>query len=124
MKQINTDKAPAALGPYSQAIVAGGMVYVSGQLAIIPETGELVQGTITEQTAQIAKNLGTILEEAGSSLAKVVKSTCFMADLADFAEFNQEYAKHFTSNPARECVQAAALPKAARIEVSVIAVLD
>ena len=124
MKQIHTEQAPADLGPYSQAIVAGGMVYVSGQLAIVPETGELVQGTITEQTARIAQNLSAILEEAGSGLANVVKSTCFMADLADFAEFNAEYAKHFTSNPARECVQVAALPKAAQLEVSVIATLN
>ena len=124
MKQIHTEQAHAALGPYSQAIVAGGMVYVSGQLAIVPETGELVQGTITEQTARIAQNLSAILEEAGSGLANVVKSTCFMADLADFAEFNAEYAKHFTSNPARECVQVAALPKAAQLEVSVIATLN
>ena len=124
MQIIATDNAPAAVGPYSQAIVANGFVFVSGQLPINPQTGELSQGSIAEQTRLVAVNIAAILEEAGSGLDKVVKTSCFLADLADFGAFNEEYANHFVSNPARECVQAAALPKGARLEVSVIALAE
>lgn len=121
MQVIATPNAPAAVGPYSQAISANGFVFVSGQLPIDPQTGELSQGSVAEQTRLVADNIAAILEEAGSGLDKVVKTTCFLADLSDFAAFNGEYANHFTSKPARECVQAASLPKGARMEVSVIA---
>lgn len=123
MKSVATSQAPAAIGPYSQGVVAGGLVFVSGQLPIIPATGELCDGTIAEQTAQIAANIEAILKEAGTSLENVVKTTCFLADLGTFGEFNAEYEKHFVSNPARECVEVSALPKGAAVEVSVIAEL-
>lgn len=118
---VSTTAAPAAIGPYSQGVRAGGLVFVSGQLPLVPETGELLEGTVAEQTARAVANIAAILEEAGTGLDRVVKTTCFLADLADFAAFNEEYAKHFTGNPARECVQAAALPKGGRLEISVIA---
>lgn len=120
---IATDKAPAALGPYSQAIEAGGVVYASGQLGLVPETGQLAEGGVVAQTTQALENLRAVLEKAGSGLDCVVKTTCFMADLSEFGAFNEEYAKFFAANPARECVQVAALPKGARIEISAIAVL-
>lgn len=120
---IATDKAPAALGPYSQAIEAGGVVYASGQLGLVPETGQLAEGGVVAQTTQALENLRAVLEKAGSGLDCVVKTTCFMADLSEFGAFNEEYAKFFAANPARECVQVAALPKDARIEISAIAVL-
>jgi 2-iminobutanoate/2-iminopropanoate deaminase len=123
MKPVHTTLAPAAIGPYSQAISANGVVYVSGQIPIDPATGDLVAGTIAEQTARIAANIGAVLAEAGTDFEHVVKTTCFLTDLANFGEFNTEYAKHFVSNPARECVQAGALPKGAQVEISVIAVL-
>lgn len=119
--QIATEKAPAALGPYSQAIKAGGVIYASGQLGLIPETGQLAEGVVA-QTTQALKNLACVLEAGGSSLDQVVKTTCFMADLSEFDAFNTEYAKFFSTNPARECVQVAALPKGARIEISAVAV--
>ena len=112
LEVIHTDKGPAAIGPYSQAIKAGGFVYVSGQL---------LEGTVAQKCAQAAKNIAAILEAAGSGMDKVVKTTVFLTDLADFAEVNAEYAKHFVSNPARECVQVAALPKGSVLEISVIA---
>ena len=121
LEVIHTDKGPAAIGPYSQAIKAGGFVYVSGQLPFVPETGELLEGTVAQKCAQAAKNIAAILEAAGSGMDKVVKTTVFLTDLADFAEVNAEYAKHFVSNPARECVQVAALPKGSVLEISVIA---
>lgn len=121
MKQVHTESAPAAIGPYSQAIVAGGLVFASGQLPADPSTGELAGNDITSQTAQAASNVAAVLAAAGSDIAHVVKTTCFLANLGDFAEFNVEYAKHFVGNPARECVQAAALPKGALVEISAIA---
>jgi 2-iminobutanoate/2-iminopropanoate deaminase len=122
LTQIATEKAPAALGPYSQAISANGFVYASGQLGLVPQTGELAEDGIEAQAAQALDNLSAVLEAAGSSLDNVVKTTCFMADLSQFGTFNDIYAKYFTTNPARECVQVAALPKGALIEVSAIAV--
>jgi len=121
MQHIATEKAPAAIGPYTQAIATPGLVFVSGQLPADPTTGELVDGGIAAQTAQAAANVAAVLEAANTNLSHVVKTTCFLADLGDFAEFNAEYAKHFTGNPARECVQAAALPKGALVEISAIA---
>ena len=121
MQHIATEKAPAAIGPYTQAIATAGLVFVSGQLPADPTTGELVDGGIAAQTAQAAANVAAVLEAANTNLSHVVKTTCFLADLGDFAEFNAEYAKHFTGNPARECVQAAALPKGALVEISAIA---
>ena len=123
INKIHTDKAPAAIGPYSQAAVAGGMVYSSGQIAINPETGNLVDGGIAEQTEQIMKNLGEVLSAAGSSFDNVVKTTCFLADIADFAVFNEIYGKYFAGKPARSCVAVRDLPKGALAEVEVIAVL-
>lgn len=121
MQHIATEKAPAAIGPYTQAIATAGLVFVSGQLPADPTTGELVDSGIAAQTAQAAANVAAVLEAANTNLSHVVKTTCFLADLGDFAEFNAEYAKHFTGNPARECVQAAALPKGALVEISAIA---
>ena len=121
MQHIATEKAPAAIGPYTQATATAGLVFVSGQLPADPTTGELVDGGIAAQTAQAAANVAAVLEAANTNLSHVVKTTCFLADLGDFAEFNAEYAKHFTGNPARECVQAAALPKGALVEISAIA---
>ena len=119
---ISTPKAPAAIGPYSQAVVAGNMVFVSGQLAFIPETGALLEGSIGEQTAQCMKNLAAILEAAGCTLADVVKTTIFLKNMDDFAEVNAAYATFFPSNPpARACVQAAKLPRDANVEIEVIA---
>ena len=121
MDIIATTAAPAAIGPYSQAMALGNLVLVSGQIPIDPQTGDLVQGSIADQTRQVCANLSAILQAAGTDLAHALKTTCFLADMADFAEFNAEYALHFTGLPARECVQVAALPKGARVEVSVIA---
>jgi 2-iminobutanoate/2-iminopropanoate deaminase len=123
LTKVHTDKAPAAIGPYSQAIIAGGTVYTSGQIAINPETGDLVGGGIAEQTEQIMKNLGEVLDRAGSGFDKAVKTTCFLADIADFAVFNEIYGKYFSSKPARSCVAVRSLPKGALAEVEVIAVL-
>ncbi|MBQ8351226.1 MAG: RidA family protein [Clostridia bacterium] len=121
MKKIATDKAPGAIGPYSQAVVSGGLVYTSGQIAIDPATGNLVDGGIAEQTEQVMKNLGAVLAAAGSSYEKAVKTTCFLADIADFAAFNEIYGRYFVEKPARSCVAAKALPKGALVEVEVIA---
>lgn len=123
MKTISTDKAPGAIGPYSQAKIAGGFLYASGQIPIIPETGDLCTGTIEEQTHQACKNVGAILEAAGLSFDNVVKTTCFLADMGDFAAFNGVYAEYFTSKPARSCVAVKALPKNVLCEIEVIAEL-
>lgn len=123
INKIHTDKAPAAIGPYSQAMVVGDMVYTSGQIAIVPETGNLAEGGIAAQTEQIMKNLGEVLAASGSGFDKVVKTTCFLADIADFAAFNEIYGKYFTSKPARSCVAVRELPKGALAEVEVIAVV-
>ena len=121
MQKIATEKAPAAIGPYSQAVVSGNLVYTSGQIALDPETGKLAGECIVCQTEQVMKNLDAVLKAAGSSFEKAVKTTCFLADMADFAAFNEVYGKYFTEKPARSCVAAAALPKGALVEVEVIA---
>lgn len=121
--KVHTADAPEAIGPYSQATVVGGMVYTSGQIAIDPKTGNLAEGGIKEQTQQIMKNLEAVLKEAGSSFDKAVKTTCFLADIADFAVFNEIYGEYFTSKPSRSCVAVRELPKGALAEVEVIAVL-
>ncbi len=120
-KMIYTNKAPEAVGPYSQAVVVGNMVYTSGQIAINPATGAVEADTIEGQTEQICKNLSAVLEAAGSSLEKVVKTTCFLADMGDFAAFNAVYAKYFVTKPARSCVAVKQLPKNVLAEVEVIA---
>ena len=119
--KISTNNAPAAIGPYSQAIVVGNMVYTSGQIAINPKSGNIEAQDVVGQTEQVMKNLGAVLEAAGSSFEKAVKTTCFLADIADFAAFNEVYGKYFTEKPARSCVAAKALPKGALVEVEVIA---
>ena len=121
MKIVSTNNAPGAIGPYSQAVIAGGMVYTSGQIAIDPATGNMVEGGVKEQTEQVCKNVKALLEASGTSIEKVVKTTCFLADMADFAAFNEIYGKYFTSKPARSCVAAAQLPKGALAEVEIIA---
>ncbi|MBX3243556.1 MAG: RidA family protein [Acidobacteria bacterium] len=123
MEIISTDKAPAAIGPYSQAIKVNGMVYCSGQIPIDIATGEFVPGGVVEQTHQVLKNLGEVLSAAGSSFNKVVKTTVFLADMGDFAAMNEIYAQYFNENePARATVQAARLPRDARVEIDCIAV--
>lgn len=121
LKKIATDKAPSTIGPYSQAIVFGNMLFTSGQIPINPETGNIEAQTITEQTEQVMKNLGAVLKEAGSSFEKAIKTTCFLADISDFGAFNEVYAKYFTEKPARSCVAVKDLPKGALVEVEVIA---
>ena len=124
LKKISTEKAPAAIGPYSQAIVNGNMLYTSGQIPIIPETGELIQGDITAQAEQVMKNLSAVLQAAGTSFANVVKTTCFLANMNDFAAFNAVYERYFTEKPARSCVAVKQLPKNALVEVELIAVTE
>jgi 2-iminobutanoate/2-iminopropanoate deaminase len=121
LKKIATDKAPAAIGPYSQGIITGSLLFASGQIAINPANGEIVAGGIVEQTEQVMKNIGAILAEAGTDYTKVVKTTCFLADMNDFATFNEIYARYFTEKPARSCVAVKALPKNVLCEVEVIA---
>ena len=121
MRKISTDKAPAAIGPYSQAIIAGDFLYASGQIPINPATGNVEAVTITEQAEQSMKNVGAILSEAGLTYDNVVKTTCYLAEIADFAAFNEVYAKYFTQNPARSCVAVKDLPKGVLCEVEVIA---
>ena len=123
LKKVSTDKAPAAIGPYSQAIVCGEMVFTSGQIPINPASGNVEAITIEEQAEQVMKNLGEVLKAAGSSFEKAVKTTCFLADMGDFAAFNAVYAKYFTTNPARSCVAVKTLPKNVLVEVEVIATL-
>lgn len=119
---ISTDRAPGAIGPYSQAIKAGGMVYCSGQIPIDPVTGEFVSNDIAEQTEQVLKNLNAVLEAAGTGLGNVVKTTVFLADMSDFAAMNEVYSRFFSDNkPARATVQAARLPRDARVEIECIA---
>lgn len=121
--KISTEKAPAAIGPYSQAISTGAMLYTSGQLGINPANGELEGNDVTSQAEQAMKNLGAVLEEAGTSFDNIVKTTCFLADMADFAAFNAVYSKYITSAPARSCVAVKTLPKNALVEVEAIAVV-
>ncbi len=119
---VATDQAPKAIGPYSQAIAGGGLVCTAGQVALDPKTGVLVGKTIAEQTEQVMRNLTAVLAAAGTSLGQVVKTTVYLADMADFAAMNEVYAKHFGGHkPARSTVQAAGLPKGARVEIDVIA---
>ena len=122
LKKVATEKAPAAIGPYSQAIVCGEMVFTSGQIPINPASGNVEATTIEAQTEQVMQNLGEVLKEAGSSFEKAVKTTCFLADIGDFAAFNAVYGKYFTTKPARSCVAVKDLPKGVKVEVEVIAV--
>lgn len=124
MKKIHTNGAPEAIGPYSQAILSGNVLYTSGQIAINPVSGNVEAVDIEGQTEQIMKNLGAVLAEAGMSFENAVKTTCFLADMSDFAKFNEIYGKYFTGKPARSCVAVAALPKGVLAEVEVIAVKD
>ena len=121
MKKISTEKAPAAIGPYSQAIVVGNLVFTSGQIPINPETSLVEAEGIEAQAEQVMKNLGAVLNAAGSSYEKAVKTTCFLSDMADFATFNEVYARYFTEKPARSCVAVKTLPKGVLCEVEVIA---
>jgi len=121
MKVISTNSAPAAIGPYSQAIVVDGLLFASGQIPLSPETGNVVSGGIKEQAEQVMKNIAAVLAAAGSDFTKVVKTTCFLITMDDFAAFNEIYAKYFTEKPARSCVAVSALPKGVSVEVEVIA---
>ena len=120
-KIISSPAAPAAIGPYSQAVVTGGLVFTSGQIGLVPATGELAEGGLAAQAEQVMKNLGAVLAEAGSSYEKAVKTTCYLADMADFAAFNEIYAKYFVGKPARSCFAVKDLPKGALVEVEVVA---
>ena len=124
LKKVSTSSAPAAIGPYSQAIIYGNIVFTSGQIPINPATGNIENTTIEEQTEQVMKNLGAVLAEAGSSFDKAIKTTCFLANISDFTAFNGVYAKYFTSKPARSCVAVKDLPKNALVEVEVIATIE
>ena len=121
--KVATEKAPAAIGPYSQAVVFNGMVFTSGQIPINPENGQVEAKTIESQTEQVMKNLGEVLKAAGSSFEKAVKTTCFLANISDFAAFNEVYANYFVTKPARSCVAVKDLPKGVLVEVEVIATL-
>lgn len=121
METISTNKAPAAIGPYSQAKLTGGLMFASGQIAIVPETGEIAEGGIEAQTRQVCENIGALLAEAGLKYENVVKTTCFLHDIADFAAFNAVYAEYFTGKPARSCVGGLDLPKGVLVEVEIIA---
>ncbi len=123
LKKVSTDKAPAAIGPYSQAIIVNGMVFTSGQIPINPATGNIECEGIIAQAEQVMKNLGAVLAEAGSDYSMAVKTTCFLADMGDFAAFNEVYAKYFTEKPARSCVAVKTLPKNVLCEVEVIAIV-
>ena len=124
MEKIHTDQAPAAIGPYSQAVACHGVLYTSGQIPIIPETGEIKEGCIRCQTKQVMKNLQAVLEAAGTDFTKVIKSTCFLADINDFAAFTEVYGEFITDKPARSCVAVKDLPKGVKVEVELIADLD
>ena len=123
LKKVSTENAPAAIGPYSQAIVCGEMVFTSGQIPINPKSGNIEAVSIQEQAEQVMKNLGEVLKAAGSGFEKAVKTTCFLADMGDFVAFNGVYGKYFTTNPARSCVAVKTLPKNVLVEVEVIATL-
>ena len=124
MKIVATEKAPKALGPYSQGYVHNGVLYTAGQIAINPEVNDVEATTIEAQTEQVCKNLGEVLKEAGTSFDKVLKTTCFLADMSDFAAFNEVYGKDFTSKPARSCVAVKTLPKGVLCEVELIAAVE
>lgn len=121
MKTVTTDKAPAAIGPYSQAKIAGGFVFTSGQIPVNPATSQIESKDIEGQTHQVCKNIKALLEAANSSLDKVIKTVCFLADIADFAKFNDVYKLYFTSNPARSCVAVKDIPKGCLVEIETIA---
>ena len=121
MKTIQTEKAPAAVGPYSQAKISGGFLFASGQVGINPAIGAIVDGGLEAQTEQVMANIAAVLEASGSSFDQVIKTTCFLADIADFKAFNEIYAKYFTSKPARSCVAVKDLPLGALVEVEIIA---
>jgi len=121
MKVIQTNAAPAAIGPYSQAIISGNLVFTSGQIPLSAQDGQISGSSITEQTEQVIRNLAAVLEAAGSSFAKVVKTTCFLADMNDFAAFNEVYAKYFTGKPARSTVAVKQLPKSVLVEIEAVA---
>lgn len=121
LKKVATTGAPAAIGPYSQAVICGGLVYTSGQIAIVPESGNIEANDVVGQSEQVMKNLGEVLKAAGTSYEKAIKTTCFLADIKDFAQFNEVYGRYFTSKPARSCVAVKDLPKGALVEVEVIA---
>lgn len=123
MEKVYTQNAPEAIGPYTQAIKAGGFVFTSGQIALVPESATVEATDIKGQTEQVCKNLCAVLEAAGTSIEKAVKTTCFLADMADFAAFNEVYGKYFVSKPARSCVAAKQLPKNVLVEVEVVAEL-
>lgn len=123
-EKIYTENAPAAIGPYSQAVKVNGVVYTSGQIAIVPSTGNIEASDIQGQTKQVMENLKNVLTAAGTSFDQVVKTTCFLADIADFAAFNEIYGQYITGKPARSCVAVKDLPKAALVEVEVIAVTE
>ncbi|MBQ1614125.1 MAG: RidA family protein [Selenomonas sp.] len=124
MQVIHTDKAPAAVGPYSQAVKAGNTLYLSGQIAINPAEGKIVAVTIEEQAEQCCRNIEAVLAAAGTDMSKVVKTTCFLAEIADFKAFNEVYAKHFISKPARSCVAVKDLPAGALCEIEAIVVME
>lgn len=124
MKIVATEKAPKALGPYSQGYVHNGVLYTAGQIAINPEVNDVEATAIEAQTEQVCKNLGEVLKEAGTSFDKVLKTTCFLADMSDFAAFNEVYGKYFTSKPARSCVAVKTLPKGVLCEVELIAAVE
>ncbi len=123
LKKIATANAPQAIGPYSQAIVCGDFLFTSGQIALCPKTGEVVGATVEEQAERVMKNLAAVLEAAGTTFEKVIKTTCFLANMEDFAAFNGVYGKYFTEKPARSCVAAKALPKGVLVEVELIALV-
>lgn len=124
LKKIHTENAPEAIGPYSQAVKVGDFVFTSGQIALVPQSGTVEAEDIVGQTEQVMKNLSAVLLAAGSSVEKAVKTTCFLADMNDFAAFNDVYGKYFTSKPARSCVAVKQLPKGVLVEVEVIALVD
>ena len=121
LKKVATTSAPAAIGPYSQAVICGGLVYTSGQIAIVPESGNIEANDVVGQSEQVMKNLGEVLKAAGTSYDKAIKTTCFLADIKDFAQFNEVYGRYFTTKPARSCVAAKQLPKSVLVEVEVVA---
>ena len=123
-QKVHTEKAPAAIGPYSQAIVAGNLVFTSGQIPLNPATGQMEGSNITAQTHRVCQNLQAVLEAAGASLQSAVKTVCFLRDMADFAAFNEVYAQYFTEKPARSCVAVKDLPKGALVEVEVVAQVE
>lgn len=124
MRIIHTEQAPAAIGPYSQAVILNDVLFTSGQIPVDPATGEIAGDTIETQAEQVMKNLGAVLAEAGTSFENAVKTTCFLADMADFAAFNEIYAKYFVNKPARSCVAVKTLPKNVLCEVEVIAAIE